>query len=179
MIRDKELERLISYAKGLGLKVTFSNKDYGASALWSLDNSEITICKNKNKSKIETILSIIHELGHSLHNTHEQNRKIDTKLEEALNHIEDAEEFNIESKKRQRKISLDCEIAGTKYWHVIYKDTNMNFPIWRLEAAMEFDLYQYEYFYENDRWPSFKEKSKKKKEIKKKHRGRLVRVKKD
>ena len=172
MIRDLELHRLISYAKGLGLKVTFSHSGKGDSAAWYIDNSEITIYKNKNKAKIETVLSLIHEIGHALHNIHEKNRKLDTKLESAINHTEAAGESKEDSKKRQRKILLDNEIDGTQYWDVIYKDTNMKFPIWRLETAKEFDCWQYEVYHETDKWPTKKEKNKKKKEISKKHRSR-------
>lgn len=170
MRRDEEIQRLINYIKGLGLKVSFTSKDEGASAFWYLDNSEIVICKNHNKTKIETVLSLIHEAGHALHNIHERNREVDTKVEKALNHVDEAEELEIDTKKRQRKIILDDEIAGTQYWHVIYKDTNMKFPIWKLEAAMDLDLWQYRVFYETGKDPSTKEKRKKRKEIRDKYR---------
>lgn len=83
MIRDLELQRLISYSKGLGLTVTFSSKKTDDSALWYLDNSGIVIYQSHNKTKIETILSLIHELGHAKHNLWEKNRKVDPKFEAA------------------------------------------------------------------------------------------------
>src|ERR1700688_1442617 len=109
MIRDQEIERLINYIKGLGLKVSFSSKKTDCSAFWYLDNSAIVICKNstKNNSKIETVLSLIHEIGHALHNIHEKDRQVDTKFEQALSHVDEAEELGIDTQKKQRKIILN------------------------------------------------------------------------
>ena len=172
MIRDQEIERLVNYIKGLGLKVVFSSKKSDYSALWYLDNSQITICKSKNVSKIETILSLLHELGHAVHNIHEKDRKVDEKFEDALYRLEEAEVLEIDSEKRHRKTLLKNEIGGSRYWHSIYKETNMKFPIWKLDAAMEFDLWIYEEFFETGEYPNAKDKILKNKEIQRKHRPR-------
>lgn len=172
MIRDAEIQRLIDYTKGLGLKVTFSSKKESASAEWCLDNSEIFIYRNRNKTKIETVLSLIHEIGHSVHNIHEKNREVDVKFMEALDHVDEAEENEEDTQKKQRKIILQNEIAGTNYWHSIYKETNMQFPIWKLEAAMEYDIWQYEVFYETGYYPTNKDRKKKLGEINVKHRNK-------
>lgn len=171
MVRDQEISRLINYIKGIGLKVSFSSKDEGASAFWYLDNSEIVICRNNNKTKISTVLSLLHELGHAMHNIHERDREIDTKVEKALNHVSEAEEQELDSKKRQRKIILNDEIAGTRYWHSIYKETNLKFPIWKMEAQMEFDIWQYEVYYETGKDPLVKEKRVKMQELRRKYRS--------
>lgn len=170
MVRDQEIQRLVNYIKGLGLKVTFSSKKSDASAFWYLDNSEIVICKKNNSSKIETVLSLIHEIGHSKYCIREKDRQLDLKFEGALDHVDKAEEEETDTQKKQRKIILDNEIAGTKYWHEIYKETNMQFPIWRLEAAMEYDIWQYEVFHETGSYPKFKERKKKFKEVMNKYR---------
>jgi hypothetical protein len=170
LIRDREIQRLISYIKGIGLKVSFTSKDVGGSALWHLDNTEIVICKKYNTTKIETILSLIHETGHALHNLWEKNRKIDQKFNEALTDIDDAEEQGMDTQKRQRKIVLDNEIAGTNYWYNIYKETDMKFPIWRLEVAKGFDIWQYEVFYETGSYPPAKDRIEKRKELTNKYK---------
>jgi hypothetical protein len=170
MIRDQEIERLVNYIKGIGLKVTFSSKKSDCAASWYLDNSGITIYKTKNTTKIDTVLSLIHEIGHSMHNLWEKNRQIDLRLESALDHVDKAEELKMDAQKKQRRIILRNEIAGTKYWHQIYKETNMKFPIWRLEIAMEFDVWQYEVEYETGSNPSRKEKQEKRKQLVKKYR---------
>src|ERR1700722_13956814 len=123
MVRDAEIQRLINYIKGLGLKVTLSSKRVTTdAALWYLDNSEIVIYKNNNNSRIAIVLALLHEIGHAIHNIHEKNRQIDEKFENALEHVDEAENLEIDTSKRQRKIILNNEIAGTKYWHSIYKE---------------------------------------------------------
>lgn len=172
MIRDEEIQRLINYIKGLGLKITFSSKKSDCSAAWYLDNSQIVVYKDENVTKIETILSLIHELGHAQHNIHEQNRKVDPVFERALDHVAAAELQETDSKKKQRKIILDSEIAGTFYWEAIYIETNMKFPIWRLKAAMERDVWAYQVFYETGSYPSGVESKQKNKELNAKYRKR-------
>jgi hypothetical protein len=172
MKRDEEIQRLVNYIKGLGLEVTFSSKKSDAAAHWYLDNTGIVVFKKNNSSKIETVLSLIHEIAHAKHCIWEKDRKVDLKFEEALDHVDGAELEGTDTKKKQRKIILDNEIAGTKYWEEIYKETNMQFPIWRLEAAKEFDIYQYQVFYETGSYPKFKERKKKHKEVMNKHRSK-------
>lgn len=170
MVRDLEIQRLVNYIKGIGLKITFSSKKSDCSAEWYLDNSGIIIYRAKNTTKIETVLSLIHELGHALHNIDEKERKTDVKFDAALDHLEKAEELGIDTKKRQRKIIFDNEVCGTEYWDDIYKMTDMRFPLWRLEFAKEYDIWQYEVFYETGKDPSGSERAKKRKELNKKYR---------
>jgi hypothetical protein len=96
---------------------------------------------------------------------------MDTKFEKAIDHVDLAEEYGEDTKKGHRKTILNSEIAGTRYWHVIYKDTNMKFPIWRLEVAMEFDVWVYQVFYETGKYPIKKVRIAKYKQLVKKHRG--------
>lgn len=172
MVRDQEIQRLVNYIKGLGLKVTFSSKKSDGAAFWYIDNTEIVILTKNNESKIDTVLSLIHEIAHAKHNIYEKNREVDTKLEDALDHIDEAEQSETDTQKKQRKVILNHEIAGTRYWHEIYKETEMSFPIWKLDAAMEYDVYQYQFFYENGQYPPYIERRKRRKEINKKHRSK-------
>lgn len=169
-IRDQEIERLVNYIKGLGLKIRFSSKKVDYAADWLLDNSQITVYKTMSSSKIDTILSIIHELGHCLHNVHEKDRQVDTLFSNALDSVAEAEDQELDSKKRHRKIILDNELAGTRYWSIVYKDCNLKFPIWRLELAMELDVWQYQIWYETSKDPTRKERKEKYKELFNKHR---------
>ena len=53
-IRDDEIQRLVHYAKGMGVKVTFSNTlSSGMAAAWATDGSEILINNKTNLSKTE------------------------------------------------------------------------------------------------------------------------------
>ena len=171
MIRDEEIKRLSNYIKGLGLKVIFTSSTKGdEAASWATDNSEIVINTRNNDSKIDIVMSMIHEIGHALHNLWEKNREPDRKFEEALDHTYEAEELGLDTKKRQRKVILENEIAGTRYWEATYKETNMKFPIWRLYANMEFDIWQYEVYSETGIFPNNSERTKKMKEIAAKHK---------
>jgi len=176
MIRDEELIRLTKYAQGMGIKVTFSSSNQEtASADWTTDGSAITIYKNTNATKIEKILSLIHELGHHLHFVHEKNREPDLKFDEALDTVESIAKEGLplsEVSIGRRKKILDIEKAGTKYWEIIYKDTNLKFPIYKLYVAMDYDMYQYETYYELGRFPKQKENRIKLKELTLKYRDK-------
>lgn len=146
-VRDVEISRLINYAKGLNIKVTFNSGDSDCYAEWHHGN-EIVVYSKRHRSKIEIILTLIHELGHQLHFIHEGNRQLDHKVIEALDNAES---------KSARKIVLEDEKKAIQYWEVIYKDTNMSFPIYKLFRQMKIDIWKYEFFHENGRFPKKKE----------------------
>lgn len=157
MIRDKEIERLVKYANAMGTKVVFSNAPRpGDNAEWYIDNSQITIYTKKNLSKTDTILSLVHEIGHVLDFIHENDRVEDKNLEKAL----DAQDRNDAKRKHLKKI-LDVERRATQYWHTIYKETDLKIPLWKVDLSIEFDVWQYEYLYENGKWPNKKVRAKK------------------
>jgi hypothetical protein len=164
MIRDEELNRLIRYAQGMGISVRFKpyiphSKD---EAEWTIDGSEITVYVKSSTSKIDKILSLIHELGH--HKAFVNNdRAVDPKVEEVL----DCEDI----KKNQRRIILQDEKNGTKYWEEIYRDTNCQFGLDRLEMQKELDLWAYQVYYETGKFPTNKECREKRKQLKLKYKG--------
>jgi hypothetical protein len=147
----------------MGVIVRFKSyvKKSGDRAEWTLDGKEITIFTEKNDSKIQLILSLIHELGH--HKGFVNNgRKLDPKVDEALGDEE-------ERKVSRRRIYLD-EAKDAEYWEEIYNDTNCNFPINKLYLQKEFDIWSYEFYYENGNFPDNKDRAKKMKELKNKYR---------
>lgn len=164
MIRDEELNRLIRYAQGMGLSVRFKPyvRNSKIAAEWTLDGSEITIYTSSTDSKLDKILSLIHELGHHK-GFIENNRQTDPKVEEAL---EDEEE-----KKRNRNRIYSYEVADTQYWEQIYKDTNCQFDIRKLHIQKEFDIWCYEVYAEKGRFPTKAIKKEKLVQLKKKHLG--------
>lgn len=170
-IRDREIDRLIKYAQGLGLKVSFINTNATHAADWVIDGTEIRIYTRKNKSKTDTILSIVHELGHHLWFIHEKERQPDLKFEQAI----DRENLYIskvkaKTPKKLRKKILTTEIEGTKYWEVIVKDTNIKIPTWKINLQKEFDIWTYEVYYETGKFPIKKNRVEKLKELTIKHR---------
>jgi hypothetical protein len=162
MRRDDELQRLIRYAQGLGLSVRFKPYVKGSKtkAEWLTDGSEITIYVYSQCSKLEKILSLLHEISH--HRAWiKDGRELDPKIEEALD--------DEEGKKRNRKRILDMEISDSKHWEQIYQDTNCKFNINKLYKQRDFDLWQYQVYYETGKFPTVKEKAVKKKELRKKY----------
>lgn len=171
MVRDEELKRLIKYAQGLGIRVVFKPRNGSQDeASWSLDNTEIEIFTTKRTSKLDMILSLVHELGHAQHNIHEKDRQVDKKLEKTIDHIDELDAQGEIPAKSKRKILLEDEIAGTLYWESIYKETNLKFPKWRLQAQMEIDIAMYEVYYEEALFPRGKRKKDLIRKIKEKHR---------
>lgn len=157
MIRDDELNRLIRYAQGMGLSVRF--KPYvkgGDRAQWVTDGTEVTVYVANRCSKLEKILSLIHELGH--HKAFIDNERT---IEEKVDEVLDKEEPN----KKDRKHIYEMEYNDSLYWEQIYKDTNCQFGLDKLERQRQFDVWAYQYYYEVGKWPTWNEKLEKKKEL--------------
>lgn len=172
-IRDNEIIRLIKYAEGMGLVVKFDRWNKDNSAEWTLDGTQITVFTKNQSSKTETILSLIHEIAHHVWFIHEKNRLPDLKFEEAIdrqNLFHDQLSATPAPKKLREKI-LRCEVAGTKYWEIIWKETNIKLPKWKLFSAMEFDLWMYEKYAQTGHFPERLEKREMSKLIIEKHRS--------
>lgn len=172
-IRDEEIKRLIHYAKGLGVKVIIYNKiNKDNDAEWTTDGSLIQLYCNSKTSKIDTILSLVHELGHHTWFIHEKDRQPDLKFDEAIvrQNLFETDDVKNPVPKHLRKKILAVEIAGTGWWESIYKDTNLKIPKWKLHAAMEFDIWMYEIYCESGHFPKGVVKKNKHKEIQNKWR---------
>lgn len=162
MKRDDELNRLVRYAQGHGLSVHFKPyvKRSGIAAEWATDGSEITIYLSARCSKIEKILLLIHELGH--HKAFVNNeREVDQKVEDALGSL----------MKKDKKRVLDMETADSQHWEEIYRDTNCQFDINKLYRERDFDIWTYQFDYDNDRSPTCEEKRDKRRELRRKYRA--------
>ena len=166
MIRDDEIGRLVNYIKGLGLKVIFSSSSKAeAAASCSLDNTEITIFLKNNKSKTDIVLSLIHEAGHASHAIWQHNRVVDKSLEKAMD--------KQDTSKKARKKILQDEKTAASYWDIVVRDTNIKLPKWRIELQKEYDIWQYEEFYQTGKFPNQTLKNKKFKELKQKWRSHV------
>lgn len=162
MLRDDELNRLVKYAQGLNVQVKFRpfNVKYGAEAEWTIDGTEITIFKRKKGSKLRLILCLIHEIAHHLEHIHNNDRKPDPKLEEALDE---------DDKKKMRKRVYEWELKGAQWWETIYKETDLKFKLNKLYMERDFDLWMYEIYYETGYFPNRGEQRPKRKELRKKY----------
>ena len=163
MLRDDEINRLIRYAQGLNttVKIKQSKKESKDAAGWAIDGSEIVVYTTPKTPKIYIVLCLIHEIGHHLVHIHSNDRKLDEKLDEAL---------EPEEKKKHRKKIYEWELKGGKWWETIYKETDCRFDIKKLYLERDFDLWQYETYYETGKWPKRSEKNHKRKLLKEKYR---------
>lgn len=160
MIRDQELARLIKYAEGLGLKVRFKPYTRGGNrAEWVTDGTEITVYVTSRCSKLEKILSLIHEIAHQKAFV-DNDRTIEKKIDEALEKEDPSKIY--------RKRIYYMEYNDSLYWEQIYKDTNCQFGLDRLEMQRQYDIWVYEHYYETGEWPSWAESVEKKKEFRRK-----------
>lgn len=163
MRRDEEFKRLLSYAKGLGLKVTVYNygaKD-GTMALWSCDGSDMTLYNPPGLSKTELVLSAIHELGHHCNWIYDHKRELGPKLQNIF------ELFYADKplSKSQRTSVYEYEAEGIRWWDVIIKDVNIQIPKHRVSFQKDMDLWIYEYYMKHDKWPTSKVKNEKRREL--------------
>jgi len=160
LIRDEELSRLIKYAQGMGLSVRFKPFIKGGShAEWTTDGTEVTVFVQNGCTKLDKVLSLIHELGH-------QKAFIDN--ERSISQKEDVALGKDIHNKAHRKIILDMELNASLYWEIIYRDTNCKFGLDKLEVQRQRDVWVYEYYYETGEWPTLKASVAKKRELKKK-----------
>ena len=162
MVRDREIQRLIRYAQGMGVSVRF--KPYIRGSMngggWTVDGSEIVVYVSPGDSKVQQVLTLIHEIAHHK-GFIENNRQTDPKVIEAL---EDEEE-----KKISRKRIFVDEVSDMQYWEQIYKDTGCTFDIRKMYFDKDFQAWSYETFYETGKFPMGEEKTNKKKELRKKY----------
>ncbi len=150
-IREKEFDRLLLYAKGLGLKVTvFTRDNPDAIAEWSMDGTEIKIYTGSRMSKTELILTLVHELGHMLDHIHNKKRKQSKKLQKAW------ERANSDTKvpESTRRLIYEDEAAGIVWWDSIVNEVNIKISPWKIELQKEFDLWVYEYYWKNGDYPT-------------------------
>lgn len=165
-IRDAEIQRLINYASGLGVAIIYDlHPNKSADADWDLSGTKITIYTH-NMNKTDIILALIHEIGHAKWYITKHHRQLDAKFAAAI----DEEYSNKPTTQKARKKILEVETDSTEFWHVIYTDVGLKIPVWKVNRAMEFDIWQYQVYYETGRFPNTKTKIEMLKSLKLKHK---------
>jgi hypothetical protein len=154
----REFERLVKYAQGLGVKVTFSrDKNSNNNAAWVVDGTEIIIYDKNSKSPLQLTLDMIHELSH--HRAWIENgRKGNIRTHKILNKQDAGEELT----ENERKIIFLDEETDSKWQKVIHNEVGSKISLKRLEAEIELDLWIYKYYWLNNKWPLNKEIKEKK-----------------
>lgn len=162
---DLEIARIEKYVAGLGIKLIKHTKqakgaetqDLGA---WS--PHEIDIYINEHKTKIDLILTLLHELGHHIHYMHNERPEIPDEVMLPLASLT----------KTQRKKILDYERNGIALMPTIAIELNLKIPMWKVYMQSVMDTWMYEYLYEHGHYPNSKIKKAKKQELVKLYKGK-------
>lgn len=145
-IARKELERLIKYSQGLGIQVSMiTSKHETDAACLIYDEPPRIIIYNKGKSITNTIVCLLHELGHAqdwLDRGKPQISKVFTKeLDESYN-------------KAERETVKNSEYKAAYYMPVIAKKLDLKFPqMYKIKAEAAYDRWTAKYFYDNGDFP--------------------------
>lgn len=170
-VRDDELKRLTQYANAMGVKVSYKPYDNvdKSRAEWAMDGTEIFLYAHKRDSKLSTILALIHELGHHVSFIHDDGREHSKSLLRALGKDRDV----IPLTKKQRYLILKTELDGMHWWEIIYNETKMSFPIYRLHLEREYDTWWYTFFYQTGREATRLERSNKVRQLREAYRAKI------
>jgi predicted SprT family Zn-dependent metalloprotease len=155
-IRDSELKRLENYGKSLGITITLdsvskNSPDDGYFAVIS-KKPYIHIFRNNHTSKIEVILTLLHELAHYLSWVY-RGRKNSKKINQALEAMAKPNQVP----KNLRKIIYDLEVSDSEYQDLIVKELNLKIDNSIHAKQKELDKWMYYYFYENGTFPEQEE----------------------
>jgi hypothetical protein len=162
---EKEFQRLVKYTEGLGVKVTFiEDMTIDSAAAWLNDGSEIIIYNKSKKGPMSVCLDFIHELAHHLDYIH-RGKKTNDYIDNILGKLETDSALT----KKQRKALYEMEKSDSEFQKIIHKEVQSKIPLNRLSLQIEFDIWMYEYFYKNNKWPLKKDRKTKFKELRIKH----------
>jgi hypothetical protein len=166
--KDREIKQLVQYANGLGIKVEWKTHKRGdPGATWNMNGNLIEVYSWPGKSKLRSILDLVHELAH-----HKAWINADRIQDEELNQIlnKEGEDPKSLSKEERRAIYL-MEKNDTQYRREIIKDLNLTIPEWRIQLDEALDIWIYYVYYLNGKDPTMKEKKTKEQELKKLFKG--------
>ena len=142
-IRDREIERIVQYAKGLGIKVVWKkHKRGGPGAQWYTDGSCIEMFTYPGKSKTQIILDFVHELAHHMAWVYD-GRKVALKTDQAFLRDTEHKRGDPPLPKGQRQLIFDAELKDSYYRPQIFKELGLSIPIWKMYADRSTDMWVY------------------------------------
>lgn len=158
----RDLDRVIKYAEGLGIKVTFKPKTRKTPAAeWATDGSQITVYLYAQDTFTSIILMLIHELAHHMAFVY-NNRSISQYIEEIFMK---ADQPGNTLTKKQRKVIYDEEVKDSAYQEIIYKELNLKLPKYKLLAERDASNWVYKKWYMSGLFPASQESRNKKKDL--------------
>lgn len=156
----------MKYAKGLGLNVIFKpyKRGSGTGGEYIGSTKEIIVYQGPNDSKTDTILILLHELGHHLDYIYKGKRD-PKKLSEALNKEHGRKKNDPPLARHLRQYIFDCEYNGTQYMPVIAKELDLKIPLWKVEAEAKLDQWFYRTYLVHGKDPLRKQIKAKRREL--------------
>lgn len=174
-LRDREVDRIIKYAEGLGITVKFELYKRGlpAVACWELSPTPtITIFEYPSLSKTTKALMLLHELGHHLDWIY-KGKKDSKRLEDALHRDWDRTPHKDPVlPKSLRKLIYQSEYDGTHYMPVIAKELDLKIPMWKILAEQAFDRWFAKAYLDSGEYPSSTEQGQKRREIRNEYKAK-------
>lgn len=168
-IRDNEIERLVKYAEGLGIKLFFKKYVPGsAGAMWTVaedDTVELTLFTWEKQSKTQMILNFLHELAHHMAWVY-QERSFSSELSRILNKNHDGTPLT----KKERYAIFKEERDDSVYREAIAHEIGIKIPTWKIKVDIELDIFIYYHYYEHDEYPNNTQIKEKRKELYKKYK---------
>ena len=172
-IRNREIKRLVNYAKGLGCTVKIKNvltiKKNSSVAEMELDTNIIYLYITPKCSKISIVFSLIHEIAH--YKGYIKRKRIVSIREDYV--------YGRYSKDKTLPLSLRKQIFKDEkkdlyYWNGIIKDCNIQINPNRIAMQKELDLLWYKLFVKYGYNFTIKCRNKHTKKIKQKYRLRRM-----
>lgn len=151
-----DLQRLMNYARGLGVKVRTKPCEYdGPGAYYIHEPPTIVLSEYSGQSITRKVLNLLHELGHHLDWIY-KNKRVAKADEKAL--IADNDRLPgqppLSQRLRQRIFRLEWD--GTAYMPQIAKECDLSIPMWKVEADMKTDRWVARVFLDTGEWPTHK-----------------------
>lgn len=168
-IRDQEIQKLQSYAEGLGLQVQWRKHRRGdPGAAWITDGSVLIMYTWPGKSKKRIVLDFLHELAHHMAWVY-NNRQEDSATDEALDKESSRKPGDPPIDKTYRKLIYVAERDDAEYRNAIAHEVGIKLDKKVLELDKKLDIAIYLYYYRTGEMPtqSFieRKKNKLKKEV--------------
>jgi len=160
---QKEIDRLVKFAEGLGIIVSFhSQGSDGDAASWSESPPHIEVYLNANPNKTDVILCLLHELGHHFDWIRYGKKETPEAYLEDNNRKEGDPPLSLD----KRRIIYENEKRGINYMLKIAKQLDLKYPkLWRVKAEMTYDKWVYRHYFYNGEYPSNKLRKEKKEKL--------------
>jgi len=171
-IRQEEFDRVIKYAKGLGINVVrkrYKRNDPGGT--YDHESQTIELYEWPGQSYTCKIFIMLHELGHHLDWVHIMQEGNSILLNKAWEREwERRPRVSKPTPKYLRRHIYNSECKAIDYMAVIYKELRLNIPKWKLEYEMALDRWVYLRYYQTGDYPTNKEQKEWKRQWRRKNR---------